>query len=84
MADKHTLAEQKVYTMMHTYIYIQPLTNIPTKYQLSTPYGFQNRAQTRFYSVKITSDMSKVKSRSHHDIVHLHPLTNLKNFVAVW
>ena len=25
------------------------LTNVPTKYQLPTPYGFQDIARTRFY-----------------------------------
>ena len=29
--------------------HLQPITNIPTKYQLPTPYGFQDIAQTRFY-----------------------------------
>ena len=27
-----------------------PLTNVPTKYQLPTPYGFRDIAQTRFYT----------------------------------
>ena len=48
MADEHTLAEQKGHTMMHTNIYMQPLTNVPTMYQPSTPYGIQEIAQTRF------------------------------------
>ena len=26
-----------------------PLTNVPTKYQLPTPYGFRDIARTRFY-----------------------------------
>ena len=29
--------------------HLQPITNIPTKYQLHTPYGFQDIVQTRFY-----------------------------------
>ena len=49
MAAEHTLAEQKGHTMMHTYTYIHPLTNVPTKCQPSTPYGIQEIAQTRFY-----------------------------------
>ena len=49
MAAEHTLAEQKGHTMMHTYIYIHRLTNVPTKYQLPTPYHFQDIAWTRFY-----------------------------------
>ena len=28
---------------------LQPLTNVPTKYQLPTPYGFRDIALTRFY-----------------------------------
>ena len=34
------------HTMM---LHIQPLTNVPTKYQLPTPYGFKNIAQIRHY-----------------------------------
>ena len=49
MADEYTLAEQKGHTMMHTYIYKHSLTNVPTKYQLPTPYGFRDIARTRFY-----------------------------------
>ena len=33
----------------HDAAHLQPLTNVPTKYQLPTPYGFQDMAQTRFY-----------------------------------
>ena len=49
MAAEHTLAEQKDHTIVITYIYIHPLTNVPTKCQPSTPYGLQEIAQTRFY-----------------------------------
>ena len=49
MAAEHTLAEQNGHTMMHTYIKIHPLTNALNKCQLSTPYGIQEIAQTRFY-----------------------------------
>ena len=48
MADEHTLVEQIDHTMMHTYIYIYPLINVPTQCQPSTPYGIQEIAQTRF------------------------------------
>ena len=40
--------------------------HLPTKYQLPTPYGSQDIAQTRFY-----------RSRSHHEVAHLYPLTNV-------
>ena len=33
----------------HDVAHLHPLTNVPTKYQLPTPYGFQDTAQTRFY-----------------------------------
>ena len=45
MVAEHTLAEQKGHNMMHTYIYIHPLTNVPTKRQPSTLYGIQEKAQ---------------------------------------
>ena len=105
--------------------HLHPVTNVPTKYQLPTPYGFRVTAWTRYYrsrslqqyqrsnqgqtmtlhtcipnqcpyqvstsytlrlpryspdkilQVKVTTARSKVKSRSHHDIVHLHYLTNV-------
>ena len=104
--------------------YLQYPTNIPTNYQLPTPYGFQDIARTRFYrsrslqqgqrsnqdhkmmlhtyntklislpsinflhlmvskiypdkflQAKVTTAMPKVKSRSHHDVAQVHPLTN--------
>ena len=48
MAAEHTSAEQKGHTMMHIYIYIHPLTNVPKKCQPSTPYGIKEIALTRF------------------------------------
>ena len=32
----------------HDAAHLQPLTNVPTKYQLPIPYGFRDIAQTRF------------------------------------
>ena len=34
----------------HDVAQLQPPTNVPTKYQLPTPYGSQDIIQTRFYS----------------------------------
>ena len=31
---------------------LQPPTNAPTKYQLPTPYGFQDKARTRFSNLR--------------------------------
>ena len=33
----------------HDVAHLQPVTNLPTKYQLPTPYGFRDIARTRFY-----------------------------------
>ena len=33
----------------HDAAHLQPLTNVPTKHQLPTPYTFQDIARTRFY-----------------------------------
>ena len=107
----------------HDAAHLHPLSNIPTTYQLPTPYGFRDIARTRFYRSRslqqgqrsnqgqtmtlhtytpnqcpyqiLTSytlrflryspgqdfigqgHYGKVKSRSHHDVAHLHPLTNV-------
>ena len=36
----------------HDAAHLQPLTNVPTKYQLPTPYGFRDIARTRFYRTR--------------------------------
>ena len=33
----------------HDVAHLHPLTNVPTKYQLPTPYGFRDIDRTRFY-----------------------------------
>ena len=33
----------------HDAAHLQPLTNVPTKHQLPTPYGFRDIARRRFY-----------------------------------
>ena len=33
----------------HDVAHLHPLTNVPTKYQLPTPYSFRDIAWTRFY-----------------------------------
>ena len=53
------------------------LTNVPTKYELSTPYGFRNMARRRFFKVKVIMARSKVKSRSIYDVAQLYTLTNV-------
>ena len=47
---KVTTARSKVKSRSdHDVAYLQPLTNVPTKYQLPTPYGFRDIARIRFY-----------------------------------
>ena len=46
---KVTMARSKVKSRsLHDVAHLHPLTNIPTKYQLPTPYGFRDIARTRF------------------------------------
>ena len=58
----------------HDAAHLHPLTNVSTKYQLPTPYGFRDIARTRFSN---SGHYGKVKSRSNHDVAHLHILTNV-------
>ena len=46
MAGEHTSAEPKLKVTHDAHLH--PLTNVPTKRQVSTPYGIQEIAQTRF------------------------------------
>ena len=57
--------------------HLHPLTNIPTKYQLPTPYGFRDIAWTRFYRSRSLRQGQRSNQESDHDIAHLHPLTNV-------
>ena len=44
------MARSKVKSRSHHDVaHLQPLTNVHTKYQLPTPYGFRDIARTRFY-----------------------------------
>ena len=45
-----TMARSKVKLRSHHDVaHLLPPTNVPTKYQLPTPYAFQDIARTRFY-----------------------------------
>ena len=47
---KVTKAKSKVNSRSHHNLaHLQPPTNIPTKYQISTPYSFRDIARKRFY-----------------------------------
>ena len=59
---------------LHTY---NPPTQCP--YQVSTSYTLRlpRYSPDKILQVKVTRARSKVKSRSDHDVAHLHPLTNV-------
>ena len=42
-------------------------------HQIPTPYSFLRYTWNKILRVNITTTMSKVKSRSHYDVAHLHP-----------
>ena len=65
-------------------IKVRPWCCTPTplnqySYQVSTSYTLQfpRYSPDQILEVKVTTARSKVKSRSHHDVAHLHPLTNV-------
>ena len=63
----------------HHDAHLHPITNVPTKCQLSTPYRIQWIAQTRFsnsWSLRLGHGW-RVKSRLHHEGAHLQPPTNI-------
>ena len=68
------MARSKVKSRLyHDATHLQPPTNVPTKYQIPTPYGLRDIARTRFYR----SRSLRQGQRSHHDDAHLYPLTNV-------
>ena len=56
----------------HDNIHLWPLTNVPTKYQLPTPYGFRDIAQTRFYRSR---SLRQGQRSNHGQIMTLHNYT---------
>ena len=58
---------------LHTY------TPDQCPYQVSTSYKlrFLRYTPDNIFKHKVTTASSKVKSKSHHDVAHLHPLTNV-------
>ena len=66
-------AKVKGHTMMHTY------TPNQCPYQVSTFYKLWNQRNNpdKILKLMVTMTWSKVKSRSHHDVAHLHSLTNV-------
>ena len=53
------MARSKVKSRSHHDIaHLQPLTNVPTKYQLPTPYGFGDIARDKIFKLKVTAARS--------------------------
>ena len=70
---KVTIVRSKVKSRSHHDIaHIHPLTNVPTKYQLPTPYGFRDIARTRFSNSR--SLQQGQRSNQGHTIM-LHTYT---------
>ena len=75
---------QGYYSKVKDQIKVTPCRCTPTTpnqcpYQVSTSYTlkFLRYSPDEILKVKVTIARSKVKSRSHHDVAHLHPLTNV-------
>ena len=72
------MARSKVKSRLHHITHYTPqLMSLPT-INLSTCYTLQflRYSPDNIVTVKVTTVRLKVKSRSHYDIAHLHPLTN--------
>ena len=53
----------------HDIAHLQPLTNVLTKYQLPTPYGFQDIARTRFYR---SPWQGQISNQGHTMMLHTY------------
>ena len=56
--------------------YLQPLTNVTTKW-ISYTLQFSKYVQDKIFKVKVITARPKIKSWSHYDSEHLYPLTNV-------
>ena len=62
----------KVKSRSHHYaVHVQPLTKVPTKYQLPTPYGFRDIAGTRFYRSR-SLQQGQRSNQGHTMTVHTY------------
>ena len=56
----------------HDFAHLQPLTNVPTKYQLPIPYSFRDIAWTRFYRSR---SLRQGQRSNQGYAITLHPYT---------
>ena len=69
---KVTTARSKVKSRSHHDLaHLHPLTNVPTKYQVSTPYGFRDIAQTRLYTSRSLRQCQR-SNQGHTTILHTY------------
>ena len=69
---KVTTARSKVKSRSHHDIaHLQPPTNVPTKYQVPTPYAFRDIAQTRFYRSRSLQQGQRL-NQGHTMTVHTY------------
>ena len=75
VAGEHILAEPK----LNVTPWCTPTPTNQCPYQLSTFYTLWNprNSPDKISKLMVTMIRSKVKSRSHYDIAHLHPQTNV-------
>ena len=67
-----TMTRSKVNSRSHHEIaHLHLLTNVGTKYQLTTPYGFQYIAQTRFYRSK-SLQQGQRSNQGHTMMMHTY------------
>ena len=74
MAGEDTLAEPKLKVTPHN-VNLHPPNQFP--HQASTFYTLWNQRNNpdKILKLMVTMTRSKIKSRSHHDIAHLQPLS---------
>ena len=61
----------------HDAAQLYPLTNVPTKYQLPTPYGFRDIARTRFYRSRSLRQGQRSNQGNTTTLHTYTPLTNV-------
>ena len=60
-----------------TFAHLQRLTNVPTKYQLPTPYGFRDIPRTRFYRSRSQQQGQRSNQGQAMMFTHVQHLTNV-------
>ena len=72
--DKVTTARSKVKSRSHHDVaHLHSLTNVPTKYQVPTPYGFRDIARTRLYRSR---SLQQSQMSNQGQTVTLHTYTH--------